>query len=1182
MYLSNLEILGFKSFAQKTNFKFSPGLAALVGPNGCGKTNIVDAIRWVLGEQKTAVLRSDSMDNVIFNGTKTRKPLGMAEVALTIDNNRGLLPTEYSQITIARRLFRSGESQYSLNGSLCRLRDITDLFMDTGMGSDSYSVIELKMVEAILSGRFDERRALFEEAAGIKKYKLRRKEATRKLEVVEADLARVEDVLLEVRKLVGSLSRQAAKTKKYNSLLSQLSEIELEVFGREYERFGEARKSLEREIAVNEAEKQGLTGRIEQSERELSQIKTRLEESQQNYREQVAAVMSLQKDLAATKQSHAVTGERIKSARNNKSRLVKEFEEAASRLEGSRNALQRVEFKRAETERQAEEMKKKWEEAVKLRDAASAELTKYREAASAGYRAVSEAQNKISSAESAKKRAEERASYLKKRLEQTLAEKEKSGAAISLIEQDMEKIRSGEPALADALARAEEELAAATARRSELENRAEAVKIAIFEQKNQLSSRRASLDFLTSLVETSDLTRFLLSTPDWKPASGEKIRLAEAVGCDDFARVAVEAALGEAGSYFIAETRAEAEAAVGALRRGKKGKASFICLDMIGPGDGQAPRQALPEELAHGYLIDTLRADGKLTPLLETLLGRAAFAKSLEAAEKLVAQGKASRAITPAGEIVSREGVYRAGSEMKNEGALVGKKERIDKLRAEIQELNRSVVDHEAEGHGLRRELAAIDLSALQKAVRLREQSIAESKQKIASLELKKQSAASSEELLNQNADRFTAELADTDGELEKINAETTRFSKELADARSEHERLNRTLNSAEAVARDKSDAARRGEIEYVQISSEVKNLLADSKRIENQIQGTERRLDSFASETRAADEEARGLESQLAELERRVGEVTERLDVAETSRSLALEKNSSLETDYEAASSELNDLRRAENKSKEALHERQLKLGEINGKLENLVARAREAYQIELDGAEIPRTENFSIEEAKNLLADLKQKLSALGSVNFMALEEFDEQSARLELYETQVKDLKEAEKTLRETIDEINKTAEQNFLATFNQIRDNFKMLFQKLFGPEGFADINLNEGNLLEADIEVTAQPPNKRPHSIEMLSGGEKTLTAIALLFGIYLVKPSPFCILDEVDAPLDDANIDKFITLIKEFSDRTQFLIVTHNKKTMEAAETLYGVTMQEEGVSKVVSVRLDGATETRA
>lgn len=1177
MYLSKLEMVGFKSFGLKTDLDFTDGVTAIVGPNGCGKTNVVDAIRWVLGEQKTSMLRADSMDQVIFNGSRTRKPLGMAEVSLTIENNKAILPTEYSQVVITRRLFRNGESQYLLNKTQCRLRDIVDLFMDTGMGSDAYSVIELKMIETILSDKADERRHLFEEAAGVTKYKARRREAQRKLDAAQRDIARVQDIVREVQKTVNSLGRQAEKARQHQELSTKLRELDRLLFAFEYAE--EYALLIQLQTIV-----QGIRERREASEKGIVEHEQSVAESEQLHQQTDAdlrAAMLNETDvrtaLAEIQQTISLIIERSASTKRALERLDREHDESQNQQSSTSEELKTVQERIVTIQQDHEVVTKELNDhrvlvgdAQAMVDAARAEMVACRENLSAAKQTLSEKTNLAD-------RHRVQLDALARRQRDLGQQQQSAQDRMRQVEEQIGREGADLPAIEQQLADAEQRLHSAEERQRELEQLRDALQKELEDYRSALAHSKASLEFLTGLVDTTESSKFLLNTNEWQP-SGERVTLAEVVNTKEDYRVAIEAALGDSGRYFVVANRQEAKQAIAALSKNNVGKATFLCRDTI-------PSLQMPAQLSGvsgivGWASEIVETDDQLRNALRSLLTGTVVVDTLDTAWGALAHNGVSAAVTLAGEIVHASGAMRGGSVSKTEGVRVGRRERIEQLNEAIEKLEATIAERDSQLSTARQELSGIDLRRLGDEVRKMALIRNDRQQRIDALRGRIEDILSQQQSLHDEMQRIAEEVQVHSTDLSSMESE-------IADAHGVVQSKELQINQAEQHLRAMEDNSnsrlaelRAVEIKLVRLQGEMQNLSTDEQRLTNQSLTIDQRREQRSSERTDLVGQLDQLHIEKLSCEEESAKILAKLTEVKSNReSLEL-----LVKGHAAAVQEGSEQLRAERKGLDMIlseqYDADVKLSEIKVRLESLVRRATEELDL------VPETEpsapqsDVAPEQLRIDVQELRRRLTSMGNVNFLALEEHERENERLQFLLQQLADLTESERVLNETIAEINQTAREKFTATFTAIRENFTVLFKMLFSEDDEADLQMVESDdedPLECTIDITAKPRGKRPHSIEMLSGGEKTLTAIALLFAIYLVKPSPFCILDEVDAPLDDANIDRYLKIIRKFAENTQFLMITHNKKTMEAADTLYGVTMEEPAVSKVVSVQLSGA-----
>ncbi len=1179
MYLSELEIYGFKSFGQKTKFKFNGGITALVGPNGCGKTNIVDAIRWVLGEQKSSVLRSDVMENVIFNGTATRKPLGLSEVTMIIDNDKGILSSKYNQVNITRRLFRSGDSHYYLNKARCRLRDVQDLFMDTGMGADSYSVIELKMVEAILSGKPEERRHLFEEAAGITKYKLRRKDATNKLIKVREDLDRVNDILIEVQKNVNSLAKQASKTKRYNNLLSELKETELKLFFYEYLLIRENLIKLEDEISILKIEITKSDESLEKDNLDRELKKEELNVLQVQYQEYLNKERENINLLNNKKRELAVCEERLKSLNNQQTRIENEINNSYNEIENLKVSIEKTNQEILNKSNLLDELNLKLIDVKSFKDDLYSNLTNIKENYDVENSEIVNIKNNLNLNNNLLNSNKNKSNSINSRLKNNYDEFDILENSVIRFNEDEASIKIQINEVEIEIENLKNTLNTEKEKKDLLDTQINTINQQIYDNKNVLSSKKASLDFLKSLSDSDSTISYLMKSNEFI-TKNSKQTLIESIDIADEYKLALISALGESIHYFIVEDTEEADLAIKLLQNSKKGYTNFL----IKNGYTTDLKNNSKEKniLTYGnktypLLVDFIKTEDTLYNVIDKLLGNVVFVENKEDAYNLVKSGfdlSKYSIITKDGTFFKNTNILKGGLSNTNESKLIGKSIKIKELESNISEINSQIEQNNLKLSDLRQELSFIDIKQIQNDLYSKENRLNKLKQDSAKIELNIHSIENNKENLVESNKKLEIELEELDIENETLNTKINDLSLLLDEKNEQFQLLKEELAAAETEFKNKESEFRDLEINTTKLISEIKSAERLANQLEEQLENFDTKLNHRKNDIIQNNEIIQNTQLEIETININLERLISDVDLTKNQKDLSESELKSKRAEIETLEIDLEQNRKANDKRKDTIHKLDLNFNEYKSKKNNLDDKLKETYDTDIDTLDYEIEVEYNIDENRINVSEIKRKLSEIGSVNFLALEEFEEQNQRLNFTQNQVNDLLEAEKILRDTIFEINQTAEKNFHETFDKVKENFKYLFGKLFNEEGFADIKLADGNPLESDIEITAKPPGKKPHSIEMLSGGEKTLTAIALLFAIYMVKPSPFCILDEVDAPLDDANIGRFINMIRQFTDNTQFLIVTHNKKTMEAADTLYGITQQEVGLSTIVSVRM--------
>jgi chromosome segregation protein len=1211
MYLSNIEVFGFKSFAQKTHIAFNAGMTAIVGPNGCGKTNVVDALRWVLGEQKASTLRSDKMYDVIFNGTKNRRALGLAEVSLTLKNNRGALPIEYTEVTVTRRLFRSGESQYLLNNTECRLRDITDLFMDTGLGPDAYSVIELKMIETILSERADERRRLFEEAAGVTKYKARRKEAERKLESVQADLARINDIVQEVENAVRALSRQAAKAKLAAEIGSTLHAVERVVWQHEYAQVLRLVHPVEQKITAGRTAKEQYEQEMNEAEgRTIHRLEAVQADVLQRLQHAERAVAEAHRHSTLAAQERAVANEQRAALERQRERALREADELSASTEQTEIRLAEARRQLDENDAELADAEEQYAMLKTAADESSLELQTARTTVRTTNEALMQTLNRVNTARAQSERTSVSIAALKQRVQETTSAMRQQNEKLDALRREYAQAEERAVKYQTNIQDREQELHQAQQSLETVQTELSAAEQESAAVQAKIGGTKAALDFLQGLVNTADTAEFLMNTSEWQPA--QRTILAEALRVEERFRVAVESALGEAAQYLVVQRRTEAEAAIDTLKTASKGKATFICLDSVPPAPAPALLQSTIETLFHfGFASECIginpnqigeEHENALRSALRHVLNGIVITETAEAAHEIVAGGFAEGAVSLDGEVVRRSGTLRGGGKNPSEGATIGKTEHIESLKKTMNGLQRRLQHIRNTIHDKTALRKTLQLNSFSDALRQAETVQLKHEQSMAQIRFTMQSLEDSREQKQEDIQRFTVEIhalesdqaaqgSDRDSNLDALFAEQTAIEDNVQQAQA-------TLTHLENDFSERTSVMREAEMHLVELRGEQRSLTGTVQRLEQDIESLQQRIEQRLAEADGAGTEQQMLNQRFAALEHTLETTANDARIAESLRDAALEEQAHVRQELQRETDRVRGIRRACEAVVAELHKAELERSALQNRVQTYRERGIHEFAQEMQdmnndmnndmntiesdvlehdaataNAALFDDGKFDIGRLKSEAKSLKEQIKSIGTVNPLAAEEYDRENERLQFLEAQLQDLQESEHTLKQTIHEINQTAQKQFFDVFERIRTSFIHIFKTLFNEGDEADLQIEEGDPLSAPIKIIAKPRGKRPASIEMLSGGEKTLTAIALLFAIYLVKPSPFCILDEVDAPLDDANISRYVNLIRKFSETTQFIMITHNKLTMEAAETLYGVTMAEEGVSKIVSVQ---------
>ncbi len=1167
MYISDLNLLGFKSFADKTHVKFDSGITAIVGPNGCGKSNIVDSLRWVLGEQRPSLLRSASMSNVIFNGTAKKKALGMAEVSLTFVNDKGLLPVEFSEVTITRRLYRSGDSEYLINNTPCRLLDIMDLFMDTGMGSDAYSVIELKMVEEILNDKNNDRRHLFEEAAGVTRYKEQRKKTLRKLADTRKDLQRVEDILVEIRKKARSLEIQAEKAEKARTYKDELEVKDKGITLLEYQKIQDELQPLIQQIEKAEKEKEEITNKAARLEKEDEAARMELLKKERAQAEAQRMVSQVDSAIRDAKTESRITAEKIE----NEKKVIqqysaditsgeKDLKDLKDLLDSNVKKLDSFEDDRKKSENILKESKTKYTDLQQQYSKERAEL--YEQEVQ-----LSSISNEINKLQESRIKIESRLENTEGNLQRIDTEMEDLDKLISDLSKEQGDVEQQLSKLFEEREKLEEELESQRDKREQFAAKQNEVKDQIRELQSKAESYRSEIQLLNELASSNEAypnsVKYLVEKQrfDFKLMSP----VSELFDTDEDHAVALEAALGSALNYIVVRTLDDARRAASILREQKKGRATFIPLDQLAPS----------YEVADHSLFDKVKCKSEFFALKQLLLGNVILMD--DAADFGQMKDKSVTGVTRDGEVFTRQKFYKSGSKSKNAGIRVGLNDKIEKLEKASKETEKEMQNLQSYLAQIQDKQEKLDISGLSNQLKDLEQQVRRTEQQLHSMNSKVQVYQKNISELVNRKDTLKGSEGSAQDELQAIQPRHEQLQEAYLEAESQVSSRKEKLAELEENRSLAQSRYNDAQLKHQDLKNKLENIEREITRAENGIESLNHRIENRQKLIRESNE-------RIQDFEKRTGELADSLKDSEQKKN---EADEALQKAEEAAAVQRGSINELEKNLKEVRRQR-----EVNMELVHHLSMAREKFEMQsqalsdhiwetygilMNQVEVKLPEDTDIQETKARISWLRQKINSIGEVNMLAVEEFAEEKERLTFYEEQIQDLQEAEEKLMQTIDEINETAIERFNSTFEDIRTNFQNVFKTLFNEDDYCDLIIeeNEEDPLESKIEIKAQPKGKRPSGINQLSGGEKTLTAIALLFAIYLVKPSPFCVLDEVDAPLDDANIERFAKMIRNFSKETQFIIITHNKKTMEKAEMMYGVTMPETGVSKLVGVRMD-------
>ncbi|HYC84918.1 MAG TPA: chromosome segregation protein SMC [Chryseosolibacter sp.] len=1174
MQLAKLEIKGFKSFADKVVINFDEGITGIVGPNGCGKSNVVDSIRWVLGEQKTSALRSEKMENVIFNGTSQRSPQQMAEVSLTINNTKNILPTEYSQITITRRLYRSGESEYLLNGVACRLKDITNLFMDTGVASNSYAIIELGMVDDLLNDKDNSRRMLFEEAAGISKFKKRKKETLKKLEDTDADLERVEDLLFEIEKNMKSLEKQAKQTENYYRIKDEYKEKSINlakvVVNKQKEKFN----SLSQQIEAENDRKVALTSQIAEKEAAIEKAKAELIIKEKTLSSRQKSINEFVAKIRHYESEKQIKNERLKYLNDRANSLREQIEQDKKSNERARFSIQSLENEKASAEGILHEINMKLDHLKNDYEEQKRKTSGLQSESDAIRQVQREKQEEVFQINKATEIREIQVSSFKQELERTATDTSQQSASLIEFEKKLvvlqEDINTKNEEL-DNVKKQQEEVLSRTA---SLEKTIEMIREEMNVTSRKLDARQNEYNLTKSLVENLEGFPEAIKFLKKKVAKNAPL-LSDILTTSEEYRVAIENYLEPYLNYYIVDHEAEAYEAINILSDASKGKAHFFILDAFEKFESSSSRiysNAFPA-------TQIIEFDPKYRKLMSYILDRVYI---YEGDVKNIPASDENTFITKSGKVTRRKYSISGGSVGLFEGKKIGRAKNLEKLEKEIKELSVKLDEIRASLFEKQNDLEKLRNNKLRHEIEELQNSLRQVNEEYVSVRTKREQFS---QLLS-NADLRREDILEKIDtllrELDELKPKAQQAQHELQEQENKLSLITEDLAGNSELLSQKSAAYNEQNIFFHQQENRVKSIDQEmrfkkesmdqsSLRIEGnteELRKNEEEIKTIVESTQTNDDELLGMYAEKEEMEKGLSEAEKEYYESRGNIDLVEKQLREIQHNRQDIDTGLMELQNSLNESKLQLNSVKERLSvEFNVDLDSVMSQsAPEEAEMLLKADE---------DKLRNEVVKIREKLDNMGPINPMAMEAYTEIKQRNDFILTQKEDLLKAKESLFNTINEIEGVASETFMDAFNKIKDHFIRVFRSLFTEGDECDLKLvDPNNPLESEIDIIAKPKGKRPLTINQLSGGEKTLTATALLFSMYLLKPAPFCIFDEVDAPLDDANIDKFNNIIRTFSKDSQFVIVTHNKRTMTSTDVIYGITMVEKGISRVVPVDL--------
>lgn len=1184
MKLASLEIKGFKSFADKTLIHFNENMTGIVGPNGCGKSNTIDAIRWVLGEQKSKSLRLEKMENVIFNGTKKRAASGRAEVALTFENTRNLLPTEFKNVTISRTLFRNGESEYRLNEVKCRLKDITNLFMDTGISSDSYAIIELKMIDEILNDKEESRRKLFEQAAGISKYKTRKKETLSKLEHTDGDLTRVEDLLAEIDKNLKTLERQAKRAEKYYVLKEEYKTLRIELAKHQLVDYKQKKTKIEAEQTTESDKKLAIETQITQLEADLESRKTQWIEQEQQLANAQKDFNQYQNNLRETENKKNLTAQNLSFARDKHTQLAQQIATAQHLLASLQKEVAMLENQQASAQNEVlvaqnglGSLTQNVEEIKTRHRQMRAEVDKLQQQFKQSEYRIFEVEKKMGVKQSQREQAIREQKDYQNRIETQQRELNKLKQELDEVTMEVEEATETQQQLSGTDTELKQQIADLNTEVEQLRTENQQVHRLLDSKRNEFKLTKSLVD---SLEGFPDSIKYLKNnTAQWN--SNNAPLLLDLLNCDDAYKVAVENFLKNYLNFYVVPTADDAVKAIHLLDKNQKGKASFFILSDLENAETSLP---LPTLSVGKAALSIMRIGDKKHQLLINKLLQNVYIIDNE--EDIYADylQKGYRFITTNGKVVRQNATLEGGSVGAYEGKRIGKRQYLVQLETEIKQLEEQNATLNTQTETKRKLL-----HEGQQTLRQNEQRINQQRNQTNALNQKLVSCKVKIDNVNNFISESANRQANTAERIDILNEEIGELNIESTDSRKAKDALNLQSKQAENDYRQISNELTQANqtyndqnILFHQQQNKLNGIVQSLQFKKTQLTDTQQQYEQNTQTDRETVQKIDEAQYDLQTLETDVLQMYAQREEQQNQLNTLEAAYYKVRGDADVLEKDVRTQQRLRDQCNELLRQIEQERNRLDLQFLSVKERLYSECNVEIDTLLEQEPNTDDPKSLQDRLDKLRKQLDNYGEINHLAIEAYKELDERNQFIQAQRNDLLEAKKSLMKTMKEIEGTATELFMDAFNKVRDNFIHVFRSLFTDEDQCDLILvNPDDPLDSPIDIIAKPKGKRPQSINQLSGGEKSLTALALVFSLYLLKPAPFCILDEVDAPLDDANVNKFTKIIREFSKESQFIIVTHNKNTMASVDIIYGVTMYEEGVSRVVPVDFRSLTEEK-
>ena len=1182
MYLKRLEMQGFKSFADKTVLEFMPGITTVIGPNGSGKSNISDSIRWVLGEQSIKSLRGTKSEDIIFAGTQNRKSLGFAEASIVIDNTDGKLPIEFAEVVVTRRIFRNGESGYFINRAPCRLKDIQELFMDTGIGKDGYSIIGQGKIDDILSNKSEDRRNIFEEAAGIVKYRARKTESEKKLEQTKLNLLRINDILAEIEANIGPLKNQAEKAKKYLSLREELKSIEIGLFIYNIDTYKVKIEELVKDIDIINSQKEDEESRLSVLQNLKENLKTELEEIISKIEETQNLGFESEKKIEQINSDINVQKTKIENNNQNSDTYLKEIEELKKRnaeiLEEKENRINKKDNLLANREKFVLELEKKENKLQELTSKLSkeeVEIEEKKKQVEKNTEAKYENREAINTLEVNNENLNKRSKTVKNEIQETISKLDEKrmlkSDLLKTFNEKESKRNECQKRLEDIKVKREEANAKITEFDNKINNLTQEYRIKDSKQKflqemekEKEGYSRAVKSVLTQCEVDSNLNK------------GVRGVLASLITVPEEYQLAVETVLGQTLQNIVTETEEDAKKLIEYLRKNNLGRASFLPITSV-KGKNLDKLITNGTQGVIGVASKLIKTDKKYEEIVSNLLGKTVIVNDMDTAIVIAKQNKYSfRIVTLKGDIINPSGAISGGSTTQKTNSIIGRtaqikqlEKEIEKIQKEIEKITKEKEDYENSIESLLEEITSIEASSRETEIEYatEEQRLESIEETISSLETKLDKLKTETNEIVESIDKNKEEKAvieqknlELEQEITILNTAIQNFAEKNKENQKYIDDLNFDITNLKISVSS-----------FDESSNSLEEILS---RIENELQTNMSKIENKKQQSKNLKVENEELTKTIEELKQNIEQIKIEVSTSsETAQKLKQEKSNKnmaitkVETEIEEKYKIIEEIKNQANKL-------EVKKSKLDVELEQIINKMWEDYEITPNTAGEFKKPNNVAETTKEV-KHLRDEIKNLGSINIDSIEKYKQTKERYDYMCEQRLDLENASSKLKKVIQDMTKIMKEQFEKQFNIINKNFGEVFKELFGG-GKAELKLtDETDILNCGIEIEVQPPGKKLQNMMLLSGGERAFTAIALLFSILRINPAPFCVLDEIEAALDDVNVYKFADYLKKFTGETQFLVITHRKGTMEAADTVYGITMEESGISKLLSMKLE-------